>query len=69
MADPNRHLIIDARQTFPGEAHLPECGGAEPADRHAHSGEKTLDAEKIVRALISVYLRPPIHVSSCFHCW
>jgi hypothetical protein len=69
MADANRHLIIAARQTFPGEAHLVDHDEAESADRHARSGEKTLDAEKIVRALISVYLRPPIHVSSCFHCW
>jgi len=69
MADPNRHLIIAARQTFPGEAHLPDRDGAEPAGRHVYSCGTSPDAEKIVRALINVYLRPPSHVSSCFHCW
>ena len=69
MADPNRHPLIAARQTLPGEAHLPDCDEAEPAGRHVYSGGRNSEAEKIVRALITVYLRPPSHISSCFHSW
>ena len=69
MADSNRHPIIAARQTLPGEAHLPDRDEAESAGRHVHSSGNSSDAEKIVRALINVYLRPVSHISSCFHCW
>jgi hypothetical protein len=69
MADTNRHLTIPARLKFPGETHLPARDEAEPTRPQAHSALKNLDAEKTVRALIAVYLRPPTHISSCFHCW
>ena len=64
MADTNRHLI------FPDETHLPVRDDAEPGRPQLLSTTgKNSDAEKAVRALIAVYLRPPTHVSSCFHCW
>ena len=30
--------------------------------------ESTEDAQRTVGALIAAYLRPPVHVSSCFYC-
>ncbi len=69
MADTNHPSGISVRVTFPHDAPMPASDVAVSTRSQANSVGRNSDAEKAIRALIAVYLRPPTHISSCFHCW
>lgn len=68
MADTDSHLAIFAPQVRSGEVK-PLRNEAQPGLDESHRSENTDDVDRIVRALIAVYLCPLNRTSSHFPCW